>query len=161
VEDRVVERDHHEADAEHGQRQPAAPVRDLRILQLRSHASPWVTVSGYGEARHPPRRIDSRGINVHRPSTPCAKLLLMTVGRESAAGGVLAGCDLSGQWVLVTGASAGIGQETARAVAARGANVVMAVRDVEKGECAAEPVRAAAADHGATVELRAVDLASL
>jgi NAD(P)-dependent dehydrogenase (short-subunit alcohol dehydrogenase family) len=37
----------------------------------------------------------------------------------------------------------------------------MAVRDVEKGERAAEGVRAAAAAHGATVELRAVDLASL
>jgi NAD(P)-dependent dehydrogenase (short-subunit alcohol dehydrogenase family) len=85
----------------------------------------------------------------------------MTIfGSESTTDDVLEGCDLSGQWVLVTGASAGLGQETARAVAARGGNVVMAVRDVEKGERAAEPVRAGAAG-GATVELREVDLASL
>jgi NAD(P)-dependent dehydrogenase (short-subunit alcohol dehydrogenase family) len=63
--------------------------------------------------------------------------------------------------VLVTGASAGLGQETARAVAAHGGNVVMAVRDLAKGDGAAEPVRAAAAASGATVELREVDLASL
>jgi NAD(P)-dependent dehydrogenase (short-subunit alcohol dehydrogenase family) len=69
--------------------------------------------------------------------------------------------DLTGQWVLVTGASAGLGQETARVVAAHGANVVMGVRDVAKGETAAEPVRAAAAQTGAQVELREVDLASL
>ncbi|HEX4490291.1 MAG TPA: SDR family NAD(P)-dependent oxidoreductase [Acidimicrobiia bacterium] len=85
----------------------------------------------------------------------------MSFGSESTTDEVLAGRDLSGQWVLVTGASAGLGQETARAVAARGANVVLAVRDVEKGERAAEPVRAAASELGATVELRAVDLASL
>ena len=82
-------------------------------------------------------------------------------GAQSTTDEVLEGIDLSGQWVLVTGASAGIGQETARAVAAHGGNVVLGVRDVEKGERAAEPVRAAAAEHGATVELREVDLASL
>jgi NAD(P)-dependent dehydrogenase (short-subunit alcohol dehydrogenase family) len=85
----------------------------------------------------------------------------MTFTSESTTDDVLAGRDLTGQWVLVTGASAGLGQETARAVAAHGANVIMAVRDVEKGERAAEPVRAAAAEHAATVEVRALDLASL
>jgi NAD(P)-dependent dehydrogenase (short-subunit alcohol dehydrogenase family) len=68
--------------------------------------------------------------------------------------------DLSGQWVLITGASAGLGQETARAVVAHGANAVLGVRDLDKGQRAAEPVRAAAADTGATVDLREVDLAS-
>jgi NAD(P)-dependent dehydrogenase (short-subunit alcohol dehydrogenase family) len=63
--------------------------------------------------------------------------------------------------VLITGASAGLGQETARAVVAHGANVVLGVRDLDKGERAAEAVRAAAATTGATVELREVDLASL
>jgi NAD(P)-dependent dehydrogenase (short-subunit alcohol dehydrogenase family) len=73
----------------------------------------------------------------------------------------LEGVDLSGRWVLITGASAGLGQETARAVVAHGGNVVLGVRDLDKGERASEPVRAAAANTGATVELREADLASL
>jgi len=85
----------------------------------------------------------------------------MTFGSESTTDEVLHGIDLSGKWVLITGASAGLGQETARAVVAHGANVVLGVRDPVKGEAAADLVRAAAASRGATVELRAVDLASL
>ncbi len=85
----------------------------------------------------------------------------MTFGSESTTDEVLEGVDLSGRWVLITGASAGLGQETARAVVAHGANVVLGVRDVDKGEHAAQEVRAAAAITGATVELREVDLASL
>jgi NAD(P)-dependent dehydrogenase (short-subunit alcohol dehydrogenase family) len=84
----------------------------------------------------------------------------MTFGSETTTDEVLDGMDLTGRWVLVTGASAGIGQETARAVAAHGGNVVLGVRDVDKGNRAAEPVRAAAAAAGASVELREVDLAS-
>src|SRR5665647_1728254 len=40
----------------------------------------------------------------------------MSFGNESTTDEVLEGVDLSGRWVLVTGASAGLGQETARAV---------------------------------------------
>ena len=85
----------------------------------------------------------------------------MSFGSESTTDEVLEGVDLSGRWVLVTGASAGLGQETARAIAAHGGNVVLGVRDIAKGTRAAEPVHAAAAATGATVELRDVDLASL
>ena len=85
----------------------------------------------------------------------------MSFGNESTTDEVLEGVDLSGRWVLVTGASAGLGQETARAVVAHGANVVLGVRDVEKGERAIAEVRAAAVETGATVELRGVDLAAL
>lgn len=83
----------------------------------------------------------------------------MTFGSESTTDDVLTGIDLSGKWTLVTGASAGLGQETAHSIAAHGGNVIMAVRDVEKGERAADAVRATATG-GATVELRAVDLTS-
>jgi NAD(P)-dependent dehydrogenase (short-subunit alcohol dehydrogenase family) len=85
----------------------------------------------------------------------------MAFGNASTTDEVLDGVDLTGRWVVVTGASAGLGQETARAVAAHGGNVVLGVRDVAKGERAAEPVRAAAAASGARVELREVDLTSL
>jgi NAD(P)-dependent dehydrogenase (short-subunit alcohol dehydrogenase family) len=85
----------------------------------------------------------------------------MSFGIESTTDEVLEGVDLSGRWVLITGASAGLGQETARAVVAHGGNVVLGVRDLDKGERASEPVRAAAANTGATVELREADLASL
>jgi NAD(P)-dependent dehydrogenase (short-subunit alcohol dehydrogenase family) len=85
----------------------------------------------------------------------------MSFGSESTTDEVLDGVDLSQRWVLITGASAGLGQETARAVVAHGANVVLGVRDLDKGRKATEAVRAAAATNGATVELREVDLASL
>src|SRR5260370_37179605 len=85
----------------------------------------------------------------------------MSFGSESTTDEVLEGVDLSGQRVLITGTSAVLGQETARAVVAHGGNVVLGVRDPDKGERATEPVRAAAANTGATVELRQVDLASL
>ena len=84
----------------------------------------------------------------------------MTFGSESTTDDVLEGVDLSGKLVLITGAASGLGQETARSLAAHGADVVLAVRDGAKGEDAAAPIRAAAAAAGATVELREVDLAS-
>lgn len=83
-----------------------------------------------------------------------------TYGPETTTDELLAGIDLSGRRVLITGASAGLGAETARALAAHGAHVVMAVRDLTKGERAAAAVRAGASP-GASVELRQLDLASL
>ena len=84
----------------------------------------------------------------------------MVFGYESTTDEVLEGVDLSGKRVLITGASAGLGVETARSLAAHGASVVMAVRDLAKGERAAETVRADAAP-GAEVELVELDLAAL
>jgi NAD(P)-dependent dehydrogenase (short-subunit alcohol dehydrogenase family) len=62
--------------------------------------------------------------------------------------------DQTGRSVIVTGAHSGIGRAAARALSAGGARVVLAVRDVEKGEAAA------AAMPGET-EVRRLDLASL
>lgn len=84
----------------------------------------------------------------------------MSYGFETTTDELLEGTDLSDKRVLITGASAGLGAETARALAAHGASVIMAVRDLAKGEKAAETVRASAAP-GATLELRELDLASL
>jgi NAD(P)-dependent dehydrogenase (short-subunit alcohol dehydrogenase family) len=81
-------------------------------------------------------------------------------GAKSTTDDVLAGVDLSGKRVLVTGVSAGIGVETARVLAAHGARVVGAARDLDKAERATVSVREEAADGGA-LDLVELDLASL
>jgi NAD(P)-dependent dehydrogenase (short-subunit alcohol dehydrogenase family) len=81
-------------------------------------------------------------------------------GATSTTDDVLSGKDLKGKRVLVTGVSAGLGIETARALAAHGAEVVGAARDLAKAEGATSEVRAQAANGGG-LELVALDLASL
>ena len=83
-----------------------------------------------------------------------------TFGARSTADEVLDGVDLSGRRILVTGVSAGLGVETARALAARGALVVGAARDLDKARAATEAVRRDAANGGG-LELVQLDLASL
>ena len=82
-------------------------------------------------------------------------------GAHSTTDEVLAGVDLSGKRVLVTGVSAGLGVETARVLAAHGAHVVGAARDLAKAEGATRVVREAAAAGGGSLELVALDLADL
>ena len=79
-------------------------------------------------------------------------------GLESTADDVLAGVDLTGTTALVTGASAGLGVETVRALASRGATVVATVRDVDKAEHAL--AEAGVVLDGA-VTLERIDLADL
>ncbi|VAI00527.1 unnamed protein product [Triticum turgidum subsp. durum] len=78
---------------------------------------------------------------------------------ESTADHVTAGISAAGLTAIVTGASSGIGAETARVLAARGAHVVMAARNL----AAAETVRQAvlADTPGASLELMELDLSSL
>jgi NAD(P)-dependent dehydrogenase (short-subunit alcohol dehydrogenase family) len=74
---------------------------------------------------------------------------------------VLADIDLAGRVAAVTGASGGLGLETARALAARGAHVVLAARSRDKLDAAVESIRAAQADASlATVVLDLTDVAS-
>ena len=84
----------------------------------------------------------------------------MTFGFESTTDDVLAGVSLAGKRVLVTGVSAGLGVETARALAAHGATVIGAARDLDKAERATGIVREQAAN-GGSLELVELDLASL
>ncbi|HEY1838367.1 MAG TPA: SDR family NAD(P)-dependent oxidoreductase [Rhizomicrobium sp.] len=81
-------------------------------------------------------------------------------GAKSTTDEVLNGVNLTGKRVLVTGASAGLGVETARTLAAHGATVVGAARDLNKAKNATEIVRKDAA-HGGSLELVELDLASL
>src|SRR6202453_2232423 len=83
-----------------------------------------------------------------------------TFGAESTTDEVLEGVSLSGKRVLVTGVSAGLGVETARVLAAHGAEVVGAARNLAKAKEATAPVRADAANSG-SLELIELDLASL
>ncbi|MGA8271345.1 MAG: SDR family NAD(P)-dependent oxidoreductase [Candidatus Sulfotelmatobacter sp.] len=84
-----------------------------------------------------------------------------TFGATSTTEDVLAGINLTGKRVLVTGVSAGLGVETARALAAHGAQVVGAARDLDKAKTATAQVRKDAAAHGGSFELIELDLASL
>jgi NAD(P)-dependent dehydrogenase (short-subunit alcohol dehydrogenase family) len=74
---------------------------------------------------------------------------------------VLSGVDLHGKRILVTGVSAGLGVETARALAARGASVIGAARNLEKAQQATADARRDATAAGGSIDLVSLDLASL
>ena len=61
-------------------------------------------------------------------------------GAQSTAAEVIAGIDLGDRRAIVTGGSSGIGVETARALASAGAEVTLAVRDLEAGERTARDI---------------------
>lgn len=77
------------------------------------------------------------------------------LGGHSTTTEVLAGMDLAGTRLLVTGVSSGLGLETARAAAAHGSTVVGTARDAETAQLALEPL----GDLG--IEVVPCDLASL
>jgi NAD(P)-dependent dehydrogenase (short-subunit alcohol dehydrogenase family) len=81
-------------------------------------------------------------------------------GFESTTDQVLEAVNLRGKTILVTGTSAGLGVDTARALVAHGAWVIGAARDLDKARRATEPVRAQAANGGG-FEVVQLDLASL
>jgi NAD(P)-dependent dehydrogenase (short-subunit alcohol dehydrogenase family) len=81
-------------------------------------------------------------------------------GFSSTADEVIAGVDLTGRRALVTGASSGIGVETARVLAGAGAEVVLAVRRRTAGEEAAAGI-AERTGAGARVSVAVLDLADL
>jgi len=81
-------------------------------------------------------------------------------GATSTTDEVLRGINLNGKRVLVTGVSAGLGVETARALAAHGAEVIGTARDISKAEAATEQVRTQAGS-GGSLQLVRLDLASL
>src|ERR1700709_1409420 len=73
-------------------------------------------------------------MTIERISTP--------FGAQSTAVDVISSVDLSGKNAIVTGGSSGIGVETARALASAGADVTLAVRDIEAGQKVADEITA-------------------
>jgi len=82
-----------------------------------------------------------------------------TFGAETTASEVADGIDLRGKVALVTGGSSGLGQETARVLAERGAQVILTARDVPKGETVATAIRASTGNEH--VEVEELELGSL
>ena len=80
-------------------------------------------------------------------------------GFESTAADVIHGVDLTGKTAIVTGASSGIGVETARALAAAGASVTLAVRNTSFGDQVAGQIRDATGNK--RVSVGAIDLSDL
>ena len=82
----------------------------------------------------------------------------MSFGAKSTTDEVLQGVDLASKRVLVTGVSAGLGVETARAMTAHGASVVGAARDLAKARTATDAAGVGAID---LIELDLANLASV
>jgi NAD(P)-dependent dehydrogenase (short-subunit alcohol dehydrogenase family) len=59
---------------------------------------------------------------------------------KSTAEDVTANIDLQGKTILITGATAGIGKETARVLAKRGGHIIIGVRNIQKGEAVKEEI---------------------
>lgn len=89
-------------------------------------------------------------------------LLSTSFGFESTAADVVAGIDLTGKKAIVTGASSGIGVETARALADAGASVTLAVRNTAAGDRVAAEIRRGTGNGAVSVSaLELSDLASV
>ncbi len=82
-------------------------------------------------------------------------------GWDSTSDDVLAGIDLTGKRVLVTGVSAGLGVETARALLAHGAEVIGTVRDLAKGKTATAEISKTYGNRFSLLELDLANLASV
>jgi len=85
----------------------------------------------------------------------------ISLGATSTADDVLSGVNLKGKRILITGVSAGLGVETARSLAAHGAQVVGEARDLNKTKAATGEVQKDAVANGGSFELVELDLANL
>jgi len=73
-------------------------------------------------------------------------------GHDTTTDEVLEGIDLGGRLAVVTGGSGGLGAETARALASKGAGVVLTARDLAKGEAVAKEIRESTGSDAVWVE---------
>jgi NAD(P)-dependent dehydrogenase (short-subunit alcohol dehydrogenase family) len=80
-------------------------------------------------------------------------------GAQTTAAEIVSDVDLHGRRVVVTGASSGIGVETARALASAGADVTLAVRNLEAGRKVANGIAEKLSPGGGTLRVAQLDLA--
>ena len=80
-------------------------------------------------------------------------------GSKTTAAEIVADVDLHGRHAVVTGASSGIGAETARALASAGADVTLAVRNVEAGKKVADRIAESLPDGMGAISVAPLDLA--
>jgi NAD(P)-dependent dehydrogenase (short-subunit alcohol dehydrogenase family) len=91
-----------------------------------------------------------------------AESITTPFGAQSTASEVIAGVDLTGRRAVVTGGAAGLGRETARALASAGADVTIAARSLDAANIAAREIRVQTGNpkvQGAVLDL--ADLASV
>ncbi len=84
---------------------------------------------------------------------------IRTYGPTTTAAEIVNGLDLHGHRVIVTGASSGIGTETARALASAGGEVTLAVRNVEAGTNVADGIAADLPPGAGALRVARLDLA--
>jgi NAD(P)-dependent dehydrogenase (short-subunit alcohol dehydrogenase family) len=84
-----------------------------------------------------------------------------TYGPTTTAAEIVANVDLRGKRAVVTGASSGIGVETARALASTGAEVTLAVRNLEAGRKVADEIAEKLPSGAAAPRVAPLDLADL
>uniref|UniRef100_A0A3P8SZY2 Si:dkey-23o4.6 n=1 Tax=Amphiprion percula TaxID=161767 RepID=A0A3P8SZY2_AMPPE len=124
---------------------------------------PWPGGGGEGDGGGPDPSVGEEGwgrLLLRSGALLGVTLICMAVLRKWIAGGVCrCSVRLDGKTVLITGANTGIGKETSRDMAGRGARVVMACRDLTRAEQAAEEVRRSTGN--GNVVIRHLDLASV
>ena len=101
---------------------------------------------------------DGRYPNTDR-MTSVTELITTPFDFEATAAEVIDGIDLAGRRAVVTGASSGIGIETARALAGAGATVTLAVRNTSDGERVAAEIRSSTGNP--SVDVARIDLTDL
>lgn len=80
-------------------------------------------------------------------------------GADTTTDEVVDGLDLSNLSVLITGASGGLGAETARALASKGASVVITARDLTKAAATVDAIKASTGNDD--IEIEQLELGSL
>ncbi|MCZ6830216.1 MAG: SDR family NAD(P)-dependent oxidoreductase, partial [Gammaproteobacteria bacterium] len=91
------------------------------------------------------RQLSTLGILALLPSSVLAEIISKpppgnSFDKNSTAEAVTAGLDLSGKTYAITGANSGLGFETMRVLALRGAHVIGIARSQEKAETACDSV---------------------